>query len=140
VSAYRFRCGYRTPNGGYCINACDHCGRDMCRIKDAVYIDIECREECVAKGPQLSPRLVTGKRPVGRPRKNRTVAAEADTTRIIGRAAELCASLSGSIAQAADRHDTLTVTVHAQQVLAATATALATIRELGPRETSHEQE
>jgi hypothetical protein len=76
--------GYRTSAGGWRISACVHCGRDMCRIKDAAYIDIECREECVAKGPQLSPRLVTDKRPIGRPRKNRTVAAKADTTRIIG--------------------------------------------------------
>jgi hypothetical protein len=29
------------------------------------------REACIAKGPQLSTRPVTGKRPVGRPRKPR---------------------------------------------------------------------
>jgi hypothetical protein len=84
MTAPRFWPGYRTERGGWCISACVHCGRDMCRIKDAVYIDIEYREERVAKGPRLSPRLVTGKRPVGRLRKNRTVAAKADTTRIIG--------------------------------------------------------
>jgi hypothetical protein len=48
-------------------------GESRLILWDSVIAD---RERCLARGPQLSRRAATGKRPRGRPRKDRATAPE----------------------------------------------------------------
>jgi hypothetical protein len=52
-------------------------GENRLILWDSAYAD---RERCLARGPQLSRRAATGKRPRGRPRKDRATATEPDAS------------------------------------------------------------